>query len=242
MESEEQEKNENSMVEVESRVLKRVRKRLVDISNKRFRPSAVFLSIGMGSLGGIFGALISGVTTNSSYWWIYYVIAPIFATFSLVVYFFWENNQATNSALIAKTILEELTDPDHLKGPTSEKAKLAGVWTFESVTNITNNKSSGNVIIKVRQGQITVSGNMYGKEETLIGQIESLFCDFFSDRNQFILIYRLSSFNYDSTLYSGTSLFSGIILLQNEKNLIIKGLWHHLYDDPVSGILTFTKT
>lgn len=229
------------IIEMHSSSLSRIRKQLTKIADSRFRPAELFLSLGTAFFGGIVGAFMGGITLSSPSWWIYYVLLPILTTIGIVSYGFLDFGLASNPAVTATNILEELPDPETTTAASSELENLGGVWNFESVTRPSNKDSSGQLRMTVRQSRITVAGLIIGESKTKIGEITSLLCGVYNDRNQFIMIYRLTAFNDDNTQDISENVFSGIMFTEDDTQTEIRGNWYRLYGPPISGIATLTK-
>lgn len=104
--------NDTAIIVFESS-LRKCRSKLESLEKQEISLTEVLLGISTASLGGILGALASGVPFELTFGSIsFYVFLPMLLVGCLVAYIFKRKEQFRNPSNIARDLLEELPDPD----------------------------------------------------------------------------------------------------------------------------------
>ncbi|MBI1815907.1 MAG: hypothetical protein HYR72_13085 [Deltaproteobacteria bacterium] len=228
------------MFEIRERDLRYCRDRLASVDGARFQATDLILAITTLGAGGVLGALASGTSTSSPYWWLFFIVLPMLAAAALVAYVLFKYFGENERVVIAKEVLRILPNPIEAASANSEYSKLSGRWTLESATSISGKRSSGDLLLYVRQAHIAIAGTITGESGKQLGEIYSRFASYDPPTHRFVFIYGYSAINDNGQLDASECAFSGIVS-GGSPTLIVRGNWFHLTGPSVAGTATLTK-
>ena len=100
------------LVRVRGSTLRRVRKRLVALSNASFPWPELLLCMATLAAGGVLGAIASDVTLKELRGKLFYLLLPPLAVGCGVAYGMLRFNKSVSASAIARDLLDEIPDPD----------------------------------------------------------------------------------------------------------------------------------
>ena len=229
-------------VAVNSKVLRRCRQRLTQITHRRWPLPELLLTVASVALGGIVGAWQDGLTTARTNWWLFYIVMPVVAATCAVSFGFLRRDVVNLASNTARDVLEELPDPDNPDSPPGLELVLVGKWKMISTTDQSGKHATADVTVTNRLGRLIVSGIMKGESETKIGEITSQICDFDADARKVVAVYRVFGINDDGRIGVNECVLSGILHQEDDSEQPrIIGHWFQLYENLARGSVTLTK-
>lgn len=232
--------DDDFIFKIRGNTLKRCRERLSRIEETKFRATDLYLAVSTLSAGTALGALVSGLNTESSIWWLFYTIMPAVALATIVAYILVGYKYTAHGAEIAKDVLGDLPNPDDTTESYSEYGGLDGLWMLKATTENSGKASKGKVTITVWHEHITISGIILGESENRIGEIISRFANYNPSEKRIMFIYGYSAINDNGQIDNSECVFSGIVF-GSSPDITIQGNWQHLTGPSVAGTAYFKK-
>jgi len=231
---------------ISAEVLKRCRARLEalrkEVANEDKWPDFL-LGVCTTLAGAFLGDLEAGGSPGGPFGWLFFYVFPAGAVGTGVAFWYSRRGASHHRSAEIAAVMEALPEPIIEKGSLAEASGfgLAGTWNMHSITSHSKKAANATLSVSVRQGQLSISGQMTGETPELNASITSRLCDFDAHKRTLLVAYRVFGHNKEGVIYDRECVLSGVLTREGDATQKIEGTWFAISGDHDTGHVTLTK-